>query len=101
MTLIFDEIDSGVSGKVARLMGKELKKLGFKNQIISITHLPQIASLGDKNFNVSKYYDKSTTFTIIRELDLKDKIQEIAKLIGGENLTENSIKSAKELINNI
>lgn len=101
MTLIFDEIDSGVSGKVARLMGKELKKLGFKNQIISITHLPQIASLGDKNFNVSKYYDKSTTFTIIKELDLKAKIQEIAKLIGGENLTENSIKSAKELINNI
>lgn len=101
MTLIFDEIDSGVSGKVARLMGKELKKLGQKNQIISITHLPQIASLGDKNFNVSKYYDKSSTFTVIKELNSSDKIQEIAKLIGGENLTENSIKSANELIYNI
>lgn len=98
LTFIFDEIDTGISGKVARLMGKELKKLGQYQQIISITHLPQIASLGDANFNVSKFQQDNTTISKITLLDHKSKLIEVAKLIGGENYTENSITAAKELM---
>lgn len=98
LTFIFDEIDTGISGKVARLMGKELKKLGQYQQIISITHLPQIASLGDANFNVSKFQQDNTTISKITLLDQKSKLIEVAKLIGGENYTENSITAAKELM---
>ena len=98
VTFIFDEIDTGISGKVARLMGKELKKLGKYIQIISITHLPQIASLGDRNFNISKREFKGNTLSEIKVLDNDNKIIEVAKLIGGENYTENSIIASKELI---
>lgn len=98
LTFIFDEIDTGISGKVARLMGHNLKELGKSQQIISITHLPQIASLGDVNFNVSKREELGNTISEIKRLSDEEKVIEIAKLIGGQTYTETSVTAAKELI---
>ncbi|MBS1517754.1 MAG: DNA repair protein RecN [Bacteroidetes bacterium] len=96
--LVFDEIDAGISGRIAQKVGVTLKKLASSHQIICITHLPQIAALSDRHFNVSKSDVNNETSALISILDEKDKINEVAKLMSGENITESSKKSAKELI---
>jgi len=96
--LIFDEIDTGISGRIAQKVGRVLKKLSSYHQVISITHLAQIAALADEHFLVEKEEEKGKTVTKIRKLDDKEKVIEIAKLLSGEKVTDSSIKSAKELI---
>jgi DNA repair protein RecN (Recombination protein N) len=96
--LVFDEIDSGISGRIADKVGKLIKTLSESHQIISITHLPQIAAMSDNHFHVSKRDFKNETVAEIRKLNEKEKVEEIAKLLSGEKVTESSIKSAKELI---
>ncbi len=96
--LVFDEIDSGISGRIADKVGKVLKQLSKSHQIISITHLPQIAAMSDKHFRVSKEEDKKETIAKIKDLTEQEKVTEIAKLLSGEKITEASTKSAKELI---
>jgi len=98
--LVFDEIDSGISGRIADKVGKLLKKLSGSHQIIAITHLPQIAALGDNHLLVSKKEIDKKTHAEIKRISGDDKILEVAKLLSGEKVTENSFKSAKELINN-
>ena len=98
--LVFDEIDSGISGRIADKVGKLIKSLSESHQIISITHLPQIASMSDNHFHVSKRDFENETIAEIRKLNEKEKVEEIAKLLSGEKVTESSIKSAKELIKN-
>ena len=98
--LVFDEIDSGISGRIADKVGKVLKQLSKSHQIISITHLPQIAAMSDKHFRVSKEEDKEETIAKIKTLTEQEKVTEIAKLLSGEKITEASTKSAKELISN-
>ncbi len=98
--MVFDEIDVGVSGRVAQKVGKALKNLSEFHQIISITHLPQIAGFADAHYLVEKTSKGNRTFSTIRKLKVEEKIIEIAKLISGEIVTETSIKSARELINN-
>jgi len=96
--LIFDEIDNGISGRIAQAVGLSLKRLSKTHQIICITHLPQIASMGDFHFVVEKISEEKSTRTIIRKIDSEEKAFEIAKLLGGESVTQAQINSARELI---
>ncbi len=97
--MVFDEIDSGISGKVATDVGAKLYSISKKKQIICITHLPQIASYSDMHYSVEKNISDGKTETKIEKLDYKKKINEVAKLLSGEKVTEASLKSAEELIN--
>ena len=98
--LVFDEIDAGISGRIAQKVGKILKTLSNTHQIICITHLPQIAAMSNNHFHVSKKETGNETTAGIKKLTDEEKIIEVAKLISGEKVTEASTKSALELINN-
>lgn len=99
-TLIFDEIDSGISGVTASIVGKKLKEISLHHQIICITHLPQIAACGKYNYKIYKESDDSSTFTHVKALDASEKVNEIARLLGGTSVTESTLKTAEELIQN-
>ena len=99
-TIIFDEIDSGISGEIALKMGNILKEFSKHTQIINITHLPQIAGKGDAHFVVYKEERSSETFTSIRRLNDDERVVEIASLLSGENPSESALHAAKELISN-
>jgi len=99
-TLIFDEVDSGIGGKVADMVGKRLKDLAGRQQVICITHLPQIAAYADHHFLVEKYYEHGTTRTGIRELSKKERVEELARMMGGEGITKKTIERAEEMIGN-
>lgn len=97
-TMIFDEIDSGISGIAASIVGRKLKEIAQNHQIICITHLPQIAACGTWNYKISKSSDDTRTYTEVTALDKESTIEEIARLLGGENITDTTLASAKELI---
>ncbi len=96
--LIFDEIDVGVSGRIAQKVGKTLKSLSTYHQVISITHLPQIASQADHHFSIEKISQNERVISSIKKLPQSERITEIARLLSGEKITEASLKSARELI---
>jgi DNA repair protein RecN (Recombination protein N) len=96
--LIFDEIDTGVSGRIAQKVGATLKSLSKLHQIISITHLPQIAALADEHFSVEKKTIGTRVVSSIKKLNDDEKINEVAKLLSGEDITDAAINSAKELM---
>ena len=96
--LVFDEIDAGISGKTADKVGKVLRKLSKSHQIISITHLPQIASQSDSHYFVSKKDSNKETIAEIKQLNEEEKILEVAKLLSGDKVTDAGITGAKELI---
>jgi DNA repair protein RecN (Recombination protein N) len=98
-TLIFDEIDTGVSGKIASYMGDLMLMISKKTQLISVTHLPQIASKSNDHLKVSKIIDNNGTNTEIKLLDKSERILEIAKLLSGKIISEAAITNAKELLN--
>lgn len=97
-TIIFDEIDTGVSGEVAIKMGEIMKNLSNTIQVISITHLPQIAGLGTHHYYVYKDHSTEETSTKIKELTLNDRIVEIAKMLSGDNPSAGAMENAKELL---
>ena len=97
-TMIFDEIDAGISGITASVVGKKLKEISKNHQIICITHLPQIAAFGEHNYRIRKESSGSATKTTVEALDENEKISEIARLLGGINITDVTVQSAKELI---
>lgn len=97
-TIIFDEIDSGVSGKVADMMGNLIERLSAKVQIINITHLPQIASKGEHHFFVYKEHGEGESYSHIVKLTEEERIKEIAVMISGDTITEAAINQAKLLI---
>jgi len=97
-TLIFDEIDAGISGITASIVGKKLSQIADSHQVICITHLPQIAACGSHNYKISKESDESSTYTTVLHLREDEKVQEIARLLGGMNITETTLQSARELI---
>jgi DNA repair protein RecN (Recombination protein N) len=96
--MVFDEIDTGIGGKVAEVVGKKLKQVSVSHQVICITHLPQIASKGASHFHVSKDADKDRTLTSIRRLSEQERLEEIARMVGGERITETTIKHAQEML---
>ena len=99
-TLIFDEIDSGISGITASIVGKKLKEIAKHHQIICITHLPQIAACGGSNYRIYKETDDEKTYTNIQKLSDEGRIEEIARLLGGSTVTETTLANARELIAN-
>jgi DNA repair protein RecN (Recombination protein N) len=98
-TIIFDEIDTGVSGEIANKMGKIMDKISSNCQVISITHLPQVAALGHCHYKVVKLVNATETKTNITELSKDERINEIASMISGEKLTVQAIENAKTLLN--
>ncbi len=99
-TIIFDEIDTGVSGHIAEKMGEIMKEMGgdYRRQIISITHLPQIAAMGNQHYRVYKTDDSDTTTSHIVRLSDKERIEELARMLSGSTLTQAAIENAKALL---
>ncbi len=98
-TIIFDEIDTGVSGEIALKMGEMMRYMAGRHQIIAISHLPQMAARADKHYFVYKEIGEKTSVSKIRELSAQERIEEIAKMIGGKTPSDNARESARELIN--
>lgn len=96
-TLIFDEIDSGISGRTAEKVGEKLQKIAKNHQVILITHLPQIAAKADHHFLIEKTVEDGATHTRIHPLEEKESIEELARLLGGDEISEASLENAREL----
>jgi DNA repair protein RecN (Recombination protein N) len=99
-TLIFDEVDAGIGGRVADVVGSRLQNLGKRFQVLCITHLPQIAARGDAQFLIEKSIRSSRTVTRVERLDEEGRTEEIARMIGGASITEHTRASALELLRN-
>ncbi|MDO8178243.1 MAG: DNA repair protein RecN [Undibacterium sp.] len=97
-TLIFDEVDSGIGGGVAEVVGRLLKRLGQDRQVLCVTHLPQVASQANQHFQVSKRSDDGKTVSHIDGLDNKQRVEEIARMLGGIEITPTTRKHARELL---
>lgn len=97
-TLVFDEIDTGISGKTAQIVGRKIKKLSKGRQIIVISHLPQIVALADTHFVINKDIVNETTISKIAKLNDDERVEELARLIGGDNITSYTLATAKEMI---
>lgn len=97
-TLIFDEVDSGIGGAVAEVVGRLLKRLGQDRQVLCVTHLPQVASQANQHFEVSKTQENNQTFSQITALDSKQRVEEIARMLGGLEITATTRKHARELL---
>jgi DNA repair protein RecN (Recombination protein N) len=97
-TIIFDEIDSGVSGEIAVKMGQILEQMSKTVQVLNITHLPQIAARGKHHYKVFKFDENEQTFTSIRKLTEQERIEEIAEMLSGENYSSTARETAKELL---
>jgi DNA repair protein RecN (Recombination protein N) len=97
-TLVFDEVDAGIGGAVAEEVGKKLKRIATKHQVFCITHLAQIASMAKSHYGVSKSVKKDRTSTEVRLLDAQERVEEIARMLGGKTITDATIKHAEEMI---
>jgi DNA repair protein RecN (Recombination protein N) len=97
-TLIFDEVDAGIGGKVAEIVGRKLRLLAKNRQVMVVTHLPQIAAMSDSHFTVQKTRAADRTTTTVKQLARKDKIREVARMLAGEKITDISLKHAEEMV---
>jgi len=96
--MIFDEVDVGISGPTAAVVGQMLRQLGESTQVMCVTHLPQVAGCGHQHFYVSKETDGAMTETHMQPLDKRARLQELARLLGGSEVTRNTLANAKELL---
>ena len=96
-TLIFDEIDTGISGRTAQMVSEKMNVISKDHQIICITHLPQIAAMADTHFLIEKQAKKNHTHTSIRKLDAEESVTELGRMLGGVKITDTVLKSAKEM----
>ena len=96
--MVFDEIDNGVGGKTADAIGRRLLAISKNEQIVAITHSPQVAALADTHFIVEKSFSNNETFATVKTADYNIKIEEIARMLSGSTLTEEARKMAKVLI---
>ena len=97
-TMIFDEIDTGISGVTASIVSKKLKQIAENHQVICITHLPQIAVAGDNHYRIEKSVKNEKTYSSIIKLDNEERVLEIARLLGGANITGTTIRNAREML---
>jgi len=97
-TLVFDEVDAGIGGAVAEEVGSKLKKISKKRQVLCITHLPQIASLATSHYGVAKSVQKDRTTTEVRLLEGQERVDEVARMLGGKTITDATLKHAGEMI---
>ncbi len=96
--MVFDEIDTGIGGKIAEIVGKKLEHISSSHQVICITHLPQIASKGSTHFHVEKYTEGERTTTAIRQLSAQQRLEEVARMLGGETMTRTTVQHAREML---
>jgi DNA repair protein RecN (Recombination protein N) len=96
--LIFDEVDAGIGGRVADVVGRKLRTLGSAFQVLCITHLPQIASYADTHFEIEKRVERGRTKTTVRRLDADGRVDELARMLGGEAITDGLRQSAREML---
>ena len=97
-TLLFDEVDAGIGGRVAEIVGQKLKKVAASHQVICVTHLPQIAALADSHYVVQKEVAKGRTFTEVKRLGERDRVAEVARMLGGVKVTDKAIRHAEEMV---
>ena len=98
-SIMFDEIDTGVSGEISNKMGEIMKHMSNKMQVFTITHLPQIAAKGNSHFKVFKTDTKDVTHTQLKKLNEEERIVEIAQMLGGLTITDSAMAHAKQLLN--
>jgi DNA repair protein RecN (Recombination protein N) len=96
-TLVFDEIDQGIGGRVGTIVGQKLWELGRRHQVLCITHLPQLAAFGEQHFHVEKRILDNRTVTLIRPLEGDERLTELAQMLGG--VSASTLESARELLN--
>jgi DNA repair protein RecN (Recombination protein N) len=97
-TLIFDEVDSGVGGAVAETVGRLMKQLGRDRQVLAVTHLPQVAACADHHWVVSKQSDKQGSFSAVQAVSDEQRVNEIARMLGGERLSDTTHAHAREML---
>jgi DNA repair protein RecN (Recombination protein N) len=97
-TLVFDEVDTGVGGSAAEGVGRRLKKLAAANQVLCVTHLPQIASFADHHYRVEKQESGGRTVAVVEELDAAARTREVGRMLSGQKLTPEALKNAEQLI---
>ncbi|MDH3533115.1 MAG: DNA repair protein RecN, partial [Gammaproteobacteria bacterium] len=97
-TMVFDEVDSGVGGRVAEMVGQRLRELGAWRQVLCVTHLAQVASLADHHFRVNKVTDGKATRTGIQLLGEEERIEEVARMLGGVQITQKTLDHAAEML---
>jgi len=97
-TMVFDEVDSGVGGGVAEMVGRRLQEIGENRQVLSVTHLPQVASLADHHFRISKVSDGKSTRTGLQVLGKEERVEEIARMLGGVEITRKTLEHAAEML---
>jgi DNA repair protein RecN (Recombination protein N) len=97
-TMVFDEVDSGVGGSVAEMVGRRLQELGGKRQVLCVTHLPQVASLASQHFRISKVTDGKATRTGVAALGKEERIEELARMLGGVEITQKTLDHAAEML---
>jgi DNA repair protein RecN (Recombination protein N) len=96
--LIFDEADSGIGGAVAEAVGRKIKNLSKRYQVICITHLPQVAKFADTHFTVTKTFKDGKTTVQVREIEGEERVQELARMLGGLKITEKTLEAAREML---
>jgi len=97
-TLLFDEVDAGIGGRIAEIVGQKLKKVAAAHQVICVTHLPQIAALADSHYAVAKEVARGRTFTRVHRLDQRERVAEVARMLGGVTVTDKAIRHAEEMV---
>ena len=97
-TYVFDEVDTGIGGATADIVGEKIKAVAHNKQVICITHLPQIASYGNHHFKVEKVQKPDSTVSTIRQLTQTERVQEIARMLGGRHKTQTTLAHAEEMI---
>lgn len=97
-SLIFDEIDTGISGRTAQLVGEKIKEISKTHQVIAISHLPQIVALADSHFSIYKSSEDNTTITRVSKLSFEERIRELARMLGGATITDTTLRHAQEML---
>jgi DNA repair protein RecN (Recombination protein N) len=97
-TLLFDEVDAGIGGAVAEIVGKKLKQVAATHQVICVTHLPQIAALADSHHIVRKEVARGRTTSQVQKLNEKERVEEVARMLGGLTITEKTRRAAAEMV---
>jgi DNA repair protein RecN (Recombination protein N) len=96
--MVFDEVDAGIGGAVAEIVGRELRALGARGQVLCVTHLPQVASQAHHHLRVSKLTDGRTTRTTVTELTAEDRVEELARMLGGIEVTAKAREHARDML---
>src|SRR5262245_11940767 len=97
-TLVFDEVDAGIGGRVAEIVGRKLRAMAERHQVLCVTHLPQIASMADRHLVVRKQVERGRTTTSVGALDAGERVEEVARMLGGETVTDAARRHAREMV---